>query len=81
MTQVETPAAVQESRIAMLYTDHEGRIWIAYVDGELLVIRPDGSQQMFSKRDGLEVGVTRQIYEDDQRVVFNRATSPPTPGL
>ena len=66
LSPVETPAAVQAGRIAMLYTDRERRIWVPYVDGRLLVIRPDGAQQIFTKADGLDVGVMRQIYEDDQ---------------
>jgi signal transduction histidine kinase len=52
-------------RSIVLYTDRENRIWVAFGDGKLTVVNPDGSERWFGPKDGLTVGVVRQIYEHD----------------
>jgi signal transduction histidine kinase/ligand-binding sensor domain-containing protein len=52
-------------RSIVLHTDREDRIWVAFGDGKLIVVNPDGSERWFGPKDGLTAGVIRQIYEHD----------------
>lgn len=58
-------SSAKVDRAAVLHTDRNGKVWVAFSDGTLVVVDSDGSKQRFDERDGLTAGVIRQMYERD----------------
>jgi signal transduction histidine kinase/ligand-binding sensor domain-containing protein len=54
---------------AAAYTDTQGRVWIGFIDGTLLMNR-NGDFHSYSTRDGLGGGVIRALHEDDEGALW-----------
>ena len=64
------PPSLHESRVEVLYTDRNGRLWLALTDGRLAVMNPDETIRMYGAEDGLDAGIGRQIFEDNQGAIW-----------
>lgn len=64
------PVEQQRQRIAATFVDSGRRTWLAFADGPLAAINPDGSLQFYSADDGVDGGPYRAIHEHSGNVLW-----------
>jgi len=69
------PPSIRDAGIGVLYTDRQGRLWAALKDGRVAVIQGDSVRQIYGIDDGLNGGVCRQIFEDNEGELWLAATA------
>lgn len=74
VSRVAMPSEVQDTRINVLYTDRGGRLWAALADGRVAIRARGGAFAVYGSADGLDAGTCRQIFEDDEGVIWLAAT-------
>jgi signal transduction histidine kinase/sugar lactone lactonase YvrE len=72
--QVKLPAAVDNVPIVSLYADRGGRIWLAFAQGQLATISPDGSIRTYGRTNGFEAGICHAMYQDSLGMMWFAGT-------
>ncbi len=71
LTPLELPEDLKHVKVASLYTDSHGRLWIAFaMDGRVAMLGQDGTLTSYGAKDGLTAGDYLAIYEDRQGVIW-----------
>lgn len=64
------PLEQQRQRVAATFVDSSRRTWLAFSDGPLAAIHPDGSLHIYGPDDGVDGGPYRAIHEHRGSVWF-----------
>jgi signal transduction histidine kinase/ligand-binding sensor domain-containing protein len=64
------PPHLQAVGVTVTYADRGDRIWLAFANGWIGVVGRGAEARFYGPEDGLEAGVYRAIYEDQDGVVW-----------
>ena len=67
---LDLPTHLRGVGITVSYPDRDGRIWFAFANGWIGVVGRGRDAQFYGPHDGLDAGVYRAIYQDQDGVIW-----------
>ena len=81
LARFEAPPELSGRHVRCLYVDHSDAVWLSFTGGNVLVVRPDGTQQLHRLSD--RQALVNTIYDDGRGAVWlggSHGVSRVTPG-
>jgi signal transduction histidine kinase/ligand-binding sensor domain-containing protein len=70
IVEATVPEDVRRARLTWMDTARDGTLWLATTDQHLVSVSPAGDTRVYGERDGLDAGVVRALYEDDEGTLW-----------